>query len=235
MPYPFAHPAAVLPLVGPLGRLAVPSALVIGCMIPDAWYLVGVASRETSHSLPGLLRFCLPAGLLAYLAFHLLLKQALAALLPAYLASRLVPYLAKGLPAVPWRAVLASLLCGAATHLAWDGLTHERAVVNGVQLLQHASTLLGTAILAGWLWRWFRRAPAHPVPPDLPLPLPARVAVLLALIAVPSYWALAQATAPSLPASVEELRDALRTAGMAAAQAFALSSIGYALVWKLLR
>jgi hypothetical protein len=235
MPYPFAHPAAILPLARPMGRFAVPSALAIGSLAPDFWYLAPGLARDDGHSIAGLFWFCIPAGLLAYLAFHLLLKQPLAALLPLALSSRLAPLLAKGLPEAGPPAVLGSLVAGAVTHLAWDGLTHERWVVNGFQLLQHASTLLGSVALAAWLWRWLRRAPPQPLPAGIPLPLAARAGVLLVLIALSASWALARAEALFLPASVDEWRDALRTTGMAAAQGLALSSIGYAMLWKLLR
>ena len=121
MPYPFAHPAAVLPLARPLGRFAVPSALAIGSMAPDFWYFVPLLERDESHSLVGLAWFCLPAGLLAYALFHLLLKQPLIALL----SPRLGCFTPAGLPQVPWRAVIVSLMVGALTHLVWDALTHS--------------------------------------------------------------------------------------------------------------
>ena len=235
MPYPFAHPAAILPLVRPMGRFAVPSALAIGCMVPDAWYLVPLLTRGDSHGLGGLLGFCLPAGLLAYLAFHQLLKQPLLALLPYGLASRLAGVMVKGLPAASWGAVALSVLVGAATHLGWDWLTHERLLVNGVGVLQHASTAAGTLVLLGWLHRWYRRAPAGQLPRGYLLSLPARGAVLCLLVALSAAWALAAGEPPAVPRSVEELRNALRTAGMAGSQALALSTIGYAMMWKLLR
>jgi hypothetical protein len=235
MPYPFAHPAAILPLARPMGRLAVPSALAIGSVAPDLWYLAPALAREHSHSLAGLFLFCLPAGLLAYAVFHLLLKQPLLALLPASVASRLVARAAPGLPDARPPAVLVSLAAGAATHLAWDALTHERWVVNGFQVLQHASTLLGSALLAAWLWRWLRRAPVRPLPPGL-APRPwTRLRVWLVLIALSAGWAALRSETLALPASVDDLRDTLRTTGMAAVQALALSSIGYAMLWKLLR
>jgi hypothetical protein len=233
MPYPFAHPAAILPLAGPMGRFAAPSALAIGSVAPDLWYLVPGLARDDSHSLAGLFWFCLPAGALAYLAFHLLLKQPLLALLPCCLSSRLAAIASA--PRARWPAVLASLLAGAFTHFAWDGLTHDRYVVSGFQVLQHASTLLGTAVLAAWLWRWYRRTPAAPLPPGfLPAPL-ARAGIVGLLIVLSAGWALAGAETLYLPVTVEELRDVLRTTGMAAVQALALSSIGYAMLWKLLR
>ena len=63
-----------------LGARAVPSALAIGAMIPDAWYIVPLLERDHGHELPGALLFCIPAGLLAYMAFHLIFKQPLLAL-----------------------------------------------------------------------------------------------------------------------------------------------------------
>lgn len=237
MPYPFAHPAAILPLVGPMGRCAVPSALAIGCMVPDAWYLVPMLTRDDSHSLGGLLWFCLPAGLLAYLAFHLLLKQPLLALLPAGLAGRAAWFMSDGLPAVPRYAVAVSLVAGAFTHLVWDGLTHDQYVVNGFQLLQHASTLLGTAVLAAWLAVRLRRAPRRPLARELLLPPAARRATLALLIGLSVAWAgwVAGAEALALPRDAAELRYILRTAGMAVVQALALSTIGYATIWRLVR
>ena len=235
MPYPFAHPAAVLPLAGAMGRHAVPSALVLGSMIPDTWYLVPSLARDDSHSLAGLFWFCLPAGLLAYLAFHLLLKQPLLALLPGAVAAKLVALASPGLPRAGWAAVLASLLAGAFTHFAWDALTHERFVVHGFQVLQHASTLLGTAVLAAWLARWFRRAAPRELPAGLRLAPRVRRGMLGLLIVLSAGGALAGAEPLALPHTVDEWRDALRATGMAAAQALVLSTIGYAMLWKLLR
>jgi hypothetical protein len=226
MPYPFAHPAAIVPLIGPLGRFAVPSALAIGSMVPDAWYFVPLLARDDSHSLAGAVWFCLPAGLLAYLAFHLLLKQPLLALLPERAACRLAPFAAPGLPPSPWRAVLLSLLIGACTHLAWDALSHASRV------LQHASTLLGTAFLAWWVWRRLARAAARA--PVRVLSPAARRSTLGLLALLSAGWVAA--TEPGLlavePAGV---REALRSAGLAAMQGLGVSTIGYAMLWKLVR
>jgi hypothetical protein len=235
MPYPFAHPAAILPLAGPMGRCAVPSALVIGSIAPDLWYLLPSLARDDSHSLAGLAAFCLPAGLLAYLAFHLLLKQPLLALLPQAIASRLAAVATGGLPRAPWGAVAVSLLAGASTHLLWDAATHDRYVVHGFQVLQHASTLLGTAALAPWLRRWLRRAARSPLPPGLLLSPSVRRGTLALLAVLSLGWALAGADALRLPQSVDEVREILRTTGMAGVQALALSTIGYAMLWKLVR
>lgn len=237
MPYPFAHPAAILPLARPLGRFAAPSALVIGSMIPDFWYFLPLLKREDSHDLAGLVTFCLPAGLLAYVVFHLLLKQPLLALLPEPVAARLAPFAFPALPRARWPAVLVSLLAGALTHLAWDALTHDSYEVNGFQVVQHASTLLGTGILAWWIWQRLRRSPAHALPPALTLSPAARRASVAFLIVMSLGWAgwVSGADPVSLPRDAVELRRALRSAGVDVVQALALSMIGYAMLWKVLR
>jgi len=243
MPYPFAHPAAVLPLIGPMGRSAVPSALVIGSIVPDLWYFVPALARDVSHSAAGLVLFCLPTGLLLYVVFHVLLKQPLTALLPRSAAGRLAPFAAQRLPARPWLAVLLCLLVGAATHLAWDAFTHEEGAivqafpalqgqlfaiggypVRVFQLLQHASTLLGTAFVAGWVGQRLRRLP----PGDYPFGMPSttRGFIVGALLAVAAGWAAAEA---ALPGSLEPiaLRGALRSAGLAAAEALGVGVLAY--------
>ena len=125
MPYAFAHPAAVVPLARLLGPRAVPSALAIGSMVPDAWYLVPLVEREHSHAGLSGIAFCLVAGLLAYMAFHLVFKQPLLALFPRRIAACAANWMTPGLPAVPWRWVMISLLAGIGTHLVWDAFTHR--------------------------------------------------------------------------------------------------------------
>ena len=229
MPYPFAHPAAILPLARPMGRFAVPSALAIGSIIPDGWYLVPFLARDDSHSLAGLAAFCLPAGLLAYLAFHLLLKEPLVALLPRSIACRLAGALAQPLPRVPWRAVIASLLAGAATHIAWDALAHERWVVNGFQLLQHASTLAGAVILAWWGWRKVRAAPKAPPGSGMPVFFRACVALAtLGAMTIAALWSADSWLAFDLPA----LRHLFRTAGLGALDGLALALLVYCALFR---
>lgn len=71
MPLTFAHPAAVLPTSRSLGRFGVLSALVIGSMAPDFVYFVplGIHGSE-SHSIRGLIWFCVPSGMLVFFAYH---------------------------------------------------------------------------------------------------------------------------------------------------------------------
>jgi hypothetical protein len=139
VPYPFAHPAAVLPLIRPMGRFGAAPALVIGSMVPDAWYLVPGLVRADSHSAAGLLLFCLPAGLLAYVAWQFFRRGPLSD--------------------APWHAVIVSLLVGALTHFAWDATAHSYAF-HGIYVLQHASTVLGAAFVVWWCTRSARLAAA---------------------------------------------------------------------------
>ena len=222
MPYPFAHPAAVLPLARLMGPLAVPSALAIGSIVPDLWYFVPLATRDQSHGIPALLWFCLPLGAAAYFLFHLLLKQPLIALL----SPRLGAFACAGLPRVPAYAVAASLVAGALTHIAWDSLVHYPQP----PWLQHASTALGTAVLAGWIWHKVRtaRVPAA----ALRLSPVVRMSVVLAALGVMA--AVAACTADVAPALDRgTLRHLLRTAGIAGLQGFGAALLCYCALWQL--
>ncbi len=252
VPFTLAHPAAVLPLRRPLGRLGVLSALVAGSMSPDLAYFLplGVSGRE-SHSIGGLFWFCLPAGALAYAVFHVLLKRPLMSLLPAPVVARLwtLPSARRVLPAAPWIAVALSVLAGAVTHVVWDVLTHDPAAgiallrrrlfvvgdypVQVHTVLQHGSTVAGLLVLGWSIRRWARAAapeasPAPPMPAALPVPAAAR-AIVLALILV-TVGLVAGASAAPLEAwpSLSRLQ---RLAGRAVTSG--LSALGLALlVWS---
>ena len=222
MPYPFAHPAAVLPLARPLGRFAVPSALAIGSMSPDLWYFVPLIGRSESHSLAGLAWFCLPAGLLVYALFHLFVKQPLIALV----SPRLGAFTPAGLPAVPWYAVMVSLLVGALTHVVWDHLTHSYEHGWQHNWMQHVSTACGSAVLAWWCAQKLRRVP----PAAGPLSLIARVCITGALLAAALVAAWLAAEPPS--SDLLALRRFLRTGGLAALQALGAALFIYCLVFQ---
>jgi hypothetical protein len=203
MPFTLAHPAAALPLRRPLGKLAVPTALAIGSMTPDLSYVLPwPVAWAYGHSLVGLAGFCLPAGLIAYLASHLLLALVGAALLPDGLRRRCPAEWERGaMPRAAPVAVLVSLLAGAATHVAWDSFTHEDgAMVRRISMLsaplftwrghtllvcralQLASSLIGLAVLAAWGLEWYRRTAPRAPSPGLSV---AGRAILLAVLLVP--------------------------------------------------
>ena len=176
MPFTFAHPAASVPILRPLGRYGVLSALVIGGLAPDlAYFLPFKIARAETHSLLGLFWFCLPASLLSYVLFHNFLKEPLLELLPAFASRRLGTYNRHILSPTRWLAVIISLLCGAITHVVWDAFTHEGAQaviafpilqahlfsvgsypVYVFKLLQHMSTCIGLFLVLWWSWRWLK-------------------------------------------------------------------------------
>ena len=221
MPYPFAHPAAVLPLAPLMGRLAVPSALAIGSVLPDLWYFVPMVTRSQSHSAAGLIWFCIPLGLLVYALFHLVLKEPLIALL----SPRLAAFSSSGLPVARWYAVLVSLLAGAATHQLWDALTHSNDyAVHGHNWAQHASTALGTAVLLWWGWRKLRGAS---LPRPAALSLRSRIGIGVLLVMPAAAAALLGAVADG------NMRTLVRSAGLAALNAMAVAIFVYCAVWHL--
>lgn len=225
----------MIPVAKLLGRRGVPSALAIGSMIPDAWYFAPFLRRDDMHSLAGALLFCLPAALIAYAAFHLVFKQPMLALLPRRVSGRLAACATPGLPRVPWWWVVVSMLAGIATHLAWDAFTHEGLVpivherLFGVRLhriLQHASTILGTAFLVWWLVRRLAvMPPAHEVPR---MERRMRIAVLFAMVLVPAAAFVAVLGAMN----DEALRVAARAAGVTAFSSFGLIALVFSIAWR---
>ncbi|SDC14317.1 protein of unknown function [Geodermatophilus telluris] len=181
MPFTGSHPAAVLPLL----RTGLPaSALVAGSLAPDVpLFLPGGPGWPTHDPLAVLTLDVVLGGVLWALWHGLLAAPALAAApdglrrrvtVPVGLRPRLVPV--RAVAAVP-----VALALGAATHVGWDQFTHGwgwgtrhlpvlRAPVGrlggvdwyGHDVAQHASTLLGAAVVAAWLVRWWRRTPAAP-------------------------------------------------------------------------
>jgi hypothetical protein len=181
LPFTLAHPAAILPL----RRYLVLSALVVGSLAPDFRYFLNLAPRgHIGHSLKGIFIFCLPVGLAVLWIFQRIMKLPLISLAPRSHQQRLAklakPFRWGG--AGRFALILASLLLGAISHLAWDAFTHDNGlVVRNVpdmrvpleefgthrplyNVLQHGSSLLGLAILVFWYWRWFKRTPPQPVP-----------------------------------------------------------------------
>ena len=179
MPFTASHIAAIVPIYARLGRFRVASALVIGSMAPDMHYFLPIdIDRDISHSVWGLLAYCLPIGLVLYVLFHLLAKHALIALLPDWIADRVDRIAGDpgSLPRQRWSAVAGAILIGASTHLFWDAFTHrdsfgvglfpalQTVVISiwgwdlyGYALLQHLSTLVGLAVITCWSWRWLRQ------------------------------------------------------------------------------
>lgn len=179
MPFTLCHPALVLPLhAAARGRMPL-AALAIGSMAPDFAYFLSIGPGGAfTHSAAGIVLYCLPAGLAAYLVYHLLLREAFIAWAPAGIAARMAPT-APWLPRDAGSALLlvASLALGAASHIAWDAFTHANTVVvrhvallrtplalGGqavplYKLLQHLSSAVGLLVIAAYVMRWLARTP----------------------------------------------------------------------------
>ena len=82
--------------------------------------------------------------------------------------------------------VLVSLAVGSLTHVVWDAFTHRgrwgtalvpwleqvHGPLEGYRWAQYASTVVGAAVLAWWLVRWWRSTPRRPEPAKRPVVAP---------------------------------------------------------------
>lgn len=244
MPFTFAHPAAVLPL----RRFADLTALVIGSMIPDAGYLLMVGvPRELSHAPMGLLLFCLPLGLLAYVLYLRVLYEPWASLTPEFVARRVPAPRALPDSLRGWLGVAAALVMGAATHLVWDlfsfshGIPHWMPMQNGVafsiagrelswyEVVRHGSSLAGLGVIALWI-AWIgmkmppRGGPVHSLSVRRFLLLLALVGVLLAASSVLlALWDGGPYRHHGFRGRVARIAVGL----------LSLAAIGYAVAWQL--
>jgi hypothetical protein len=177
MPFPLAHPAAVLPLRRFCPRRLSFPALVVGSLTPDVGYCFG--SGNYSHSFfPGTFAFCLPVGLLMLAAFYGL-RLPVAATLPSRLKQAFLPPCQR--PVGSLFLIVLSLLIGTWTHLFLDSLSHWdgwlsvhlpllqdsvpilwRIGFRGYDLLYAGFTLFGIAWLAVSYWRWLEMAVGSP-------------------------------------------------------------------------
>ena len=179
MPFPLAHPAAVLPLRRYCPRWFSFPALIVGSLVPDLGYCFGHHHHFGiySHRLVGSFGFCLPAGLLMLLLLYLLRMPAVL-LLPARHRQFFLP-LCLHPPGSLWIMVI-SLLIGVWTHIFLDSLTHgngwlaerwpilhERMMAGRIHFrldhtLYEACTFLGVAYVAWSYLAWLEKAAGTP-------------------------------------------------------------------------
>lgn len=175
MPFTFSHPAIVLPMTFLPRQWFSLTGLVIGSLTPDFEYFLRMRIQSNySHTISGLFWFDLPLGLLLAFIFHTTVRDSLFDNLPTILRSRLLilkqfnwrDYFKKN-----WLVVTISILIGAASHIFWDGFTHDHgyfvqsipSLINTVDLfgrqipifkiLQHSSTLFGGLVIAFALFK----------------------------------------------------------------------------------
>lgn len=199
MPLTPAHPAVVLPLQ----RLGLPlGALVAGAVAPDLpVYLpvgVGYATTHSGRGLPASILI----GLVLLWLWYAVLRHAVVDLTPS-LRDRLPQ---RSRPE-RWGWVLApvAVAVGAASHVLWDSVTHDWGfVVEEIALLrdevgplrlfewlQHASTVVGIAVVAAYGVARLRRPPVAPRPSAVRrlvlwhLPVPVTALVVAAVFTDP--------------------------------------------------
>jgi hypothetical protein len=178
MPFTVSHAAAVIPL-RKIFQYSLPlSALIVGSFSPDFRYFIPFLRLQiVSHSLQGIFLFCLPLSLLVLFLFHKIVKEPLYHLLPESVQRRIEPETLQFffLPLKRLIVIIVAIMLGAATHIIWDSFTHEHggaverwqilytsifhlfgADIRLYKVLQHISTVVGLALLAYWIMKWFR-------------------------------------------------------------------------------
>ena len=214
MPFTISHVAAVLPFSRWLKTRHLFSAAIVGSMVPDFGMFLPIhVPRSETHSIAALARFILPMGLASYWLFQLAVKSAVIAVLPDRLYALARPYAAFAdiRKLRSWLLASIGILVGALTHLVWDAFTHEGARgmrmipaldelmigagghrLGGQRLLQDVSSLIGFAIIGGWI-AWAMRSaadvdvgprPLGPAERALWLSIYGVTAVLIAITAV---------------------------------------------------
>jgi hypothetical protein len=180
------------------------SALLVGCFAPDFAYFFFLSPHGlAAHSLHGMFLYDLPLSLVALWLFHAFVKQPFTMLLPKGFRARLKP---RAKPFSFWppprlALIVVSILVGEATHLLWDSFTHPfywpyrhlsflrlrvhfpvEGNVQMYRLLQDGSTLFGLAVVAVWIWMWYRATEPHELPAAKPY---TRAQIYVITIVVP--------------------------------------------------
>ena len=200
MPFPLAHPAAVLPLRRYCPRWLNFPALVAGSISPDLGYLFGETGiADVSHTVLGGLGFGLVASLFMLGAFYALGKVAIPRV-PSSVGEKLRPFWqpVHG----PALTIVVSICIGIGTHLLLDSFTHTHGwLVLHLNLLQqpvlvlfgrqvkvchilwYACSFVGIAWLVLALRAWQAVQPSHSAVPSRPVRL--LEALLVATLVLP--------------------------------------------------
>ncbi len=256
MPFTVSHPALILPFVRWFSAYGATPALVIGTMVPDAAYFIPSPWTErSSHSVQGLVTFCLPVGALAIMLYGLVLRQPLVFLLPSPLRHRLtmghaVQQTVTG-ASVAVQAL--ALLLGAVTHILWDSLAtpggvvlqtvpwarSNLATIGGYQLfvyrlVQHCGTIGGVVAIAWVIRRWCAEHPTIGVPMSSPTEGHLRLLVWLVILGVAALVGSYAATQRPLPSGwLQATRYFLHRAVVWGGRAACVALFTYSAVWWL--
>ena len=202
MPFTLSHAAAAWPFEKT--RLEM-SALLIGCFAPDFAYFFFFSPHGLfAHSLKGMFLIDLPLSLVALWLFHAYVKQPSTMLLPRGFRARLKPR-ENGFTFWPpgrLALIVVSILTGTATHILWDSFTHPfywpyrhwsflsnmvhvpiQGEVQMYKALQTGSSVFGLAVVAVWIWVWYRATEPHELPAAEPY---TRVQIRVITMVVPA-------------------------------------------------
>ncbi len=245
MPFTGSHPAAVLPL----GRTGlVPSALVIGSMIPDLPYFVALpVDARTTHTVVGALTTDVALGLAVFCLWQGLLAPAAIAAAPAGVRARLDQRLPVGIrehlqTSRGAASVAMSLAIGALTHVVWDSFTHrnewgvarvdwlgeQHGGLPGYLWAQYLSGIVGAVVIVGWVVRWYRRTA-----PTTPGAVPGPRWPWLVLVFAAMLGAAVGARRPLLATGGPDWREASFHAAAGAVSAVGLAAFLLAVGWAL--
>jgi hypothetical protein len=249
MPFTISHVAAAIPFQRT--RL-VPSALVIGCMVPDfEYFLRFTPGGGFGHTLPGIFLLDLPLALMTLWLFHSFAKAPLYAWLPWGVRRRI-----RLGPASPqfgsfarFALVVLSIFVGIATHILWDCFTHKRlwlyphwqflhriaqvplyGPLEYARVIEHLSSVFGGLVLLIWFWRWLRStAPVHPEPAPIPRTnsRAALFVVCAVALAAAAFRAFLVLQGVGAPFHIHRNRLALEAAIITAITVFCLGIVVY--------
>ena len=151
MPFTFSHPAIVLPLTYLPRQWFSLTGLVIGSLTPDFEYFLRMRIKSNfSHSIDGIFWIDLPLGLLLAFIFHNIVRDSFFDNLPRILKSRFLAFRYFDWNVHfkrKWFVVTISILIGAASHIFWDGFTHDHGYfVHTIPSLQNSMNFLGGQI-----------------------------------------------------------------------------------------
>lgn len=157
MPFTFAHPITVLPLVNK--RYFHFPAAVLGAMSPDFTYFLFTKRIEVGHTIFSSEWFNLPLVVLAYFIYRTLLAAQFRSFLPDVLNARYPHYRVKN-KLLNGIIFFYSAWLGMVTHIALDHLTHEHGYfvqqlpwletqfyLSLYKWLQHGGSIIGLSVI----------------------------------------------------------------------------------------
>lgn len=128
MPFTVSHSAAVLPFLR--SRRLSATGLIIGTMAPDFEYFFRMNVKGIyGHTIAGIFYFDVPVAIFLAFVFHSIVKKNLIDQFPVFFQKRFqqvrnldfTTYFKSN-----WIAFIISTIIGTATHIIWDGFTHQR-------------------------------------------------------------------------------------------------------------